>query len=123
MPDASAALKNVFKYSNSICGGDGTDNIGAGLTTMLNPNLDAGFPCLLGIYCGSAGGHAIVADGYGYDSSTLYHHLNMGWSGVDTAWYNLPVFTAGYNLNVVAIAFTTSTPPAAARSSAGAYWM
>ncbi|MGC8863822.1 MAG: carboxypeptidase-like regulatory domain-containing protein, partial [Armatimonadota bacterium] len=26
----------------------------------------------------------------GYDHSTLYHHLNMGWAGLDDAWYNLP---------------------------------
>jgi predicted secreted protein len=31
-----------------------------------------------------------VADGYGYQSSTLYHHLNMGWDGSDDVWYNLP---------------------------------
>ena len=94
MTDASSALKSVFKYSNSICGGDGADNIGAGLTTMLNSNLDAGFPCLLGILS-SGGGHAIVPDGYGYESSTLYHHLNLGWSGAYTAWYNLPNIPAG----------------------------
>ena len=35
-------------------------------------------------------GHSVVADGYGYDGSTLYHHLNMGWQGSDDAWYNLP---------------------------------
>ena len=91
------ALSSVFFYSNAICGGDG-DNIGSGLTGMLNPNLDAGFPCLLTIYATNGAGHEIVADGYGYDSSTLYHHLNLGWGGYDNAWYNLPDFDAGgYN--------------------------
>ena len=55
---------------------------------MVNPNLDAGYPVLFGIT--GAGGHAIVCDGYGYNPSTMYHHLNMGWSGNDDAWYNLP---------------------------------
>ncbi len=104
--NVSAALKNVFKYSNAIFGGDGTDNIGAGLTTMLNPNLDAGLPCLLGLFGSdesASNGHAIIADGYGYDSSTLYHHLNMGWSGVDSAWYNLPKIVAGkHDFTIVA---------------------
>jgi uncharacterized caspase-like protein len=92
--DAAAALKNVFLYSNCICGFGHNRNIGAGLSDMLNPNLDAGYPCLLSIL--SPGhGHEIVADGYGYDTSTLYYHLNLGWAGCCDAWYNLPAFTAG----------------------------
>jgi hypothetical protein len=55
---------------------------------MINPNLDARHPVILGIQGES--GHAVVCDGYGYNSSTLYHHLNMGWRGVGDAWYNLP---------------------------------
>jgi hypothetical protein len=26
----------------------------------------------------------------GYNNSTLYHHINMGWLGLFDAWYNLP---------------------------------
>ena len=102
MSDALTALKSVFKYSNSICGGDGIDNIGAGLIVMLNPNLDLGHPCLLGIN-GSVGGHAVVVDGYGYDTAALYHHLNLGWSGADSLWYNLPNINTpdGIDFNVV----------------------
>ena len=93
--EIAPALKSVFFYSNAICGGNGS-NIGSGLIGMLNPNLDAGFPCLLSIYTSGYGaGHEIVADGYGYESSTLYHHLNLGWSGYDNGWYNLPDFDAG----------------------------
>ncbi|MGD1000582.1 MAG: C10 family peptidase [Candidatus Brocadiia bacterium] len=96
------ALNSVFLYNNAICGGDG-DNIGSGLVGMLNPNLDAGLPCLLSIYASDGTGHEIIADGYGYDSSTLYHHLNLGWGGYDTAWYNLPDFDAGgYDWQTVA---------------------
>jgi hypothetical protein len=29
-------------------------------------------------------------NGYGYNLLSLYHHLNLGWSGSDDAWYNLP---------------------------------
>ncbi|MCG2772556.1 MAG: carboxypeptidase regulatory-like domain-containing protein [Desulfobacterales bacterium] len=39
---------------------------------------------------GSGVGHAVVADGYGFDASTPYHHLNLGWAGTGDAWYNLP---------------------------------
>jgi len=87
--DAADALTDVFKYSYAVKGYNSNSNIGTGLTAMLNPNLDAQQPVILGIR-GSNGGHAILADGYGYSFSTLYHHLNMGWAGSYDAWYNLP---------------------------------
>ena len=66
-------------------------------------NLDARKPVQLGIY-GYAklngeltdiwGGHAVVADGYGFTKvdgqDTAYVHINLGWSGSDDAWYNIP---------------------------------
>lgn len=90
MSDAATQLINTFHYSNSILANnsDYTD-ITSSLHHILNPNLDAKLPVLLGI-SGNDGGHAIVCDGYGYNSATLYHHLNMGWSGSDDAWYALP---------------------------------
>ncbi len=102
MEDVQGALVNTFGYANAICGEiNGTTTIGAGLNGMVNPNLDAGCPVLFGINDGSSG-HAIVCDGYGYNLSTLYHHLNLGWSGSYTAWYNLPTIDAdGYTFNSV----------------------
>lgn len=93
---AANAFRGVFGYSNAIRGWNGGANIGAGLDAMVNPNLDAGYPVLLGI-TGTPGGHAIVCDGYGYDNQTLYHHLNMGWSGADNVWYNLPTIETSNN--------------------------
>jgi hypothetical protein len=95
MHDAKAALVTTFQYSNAVMGGNEWSNIGAGLNNMINPNLDAGYPVLLAIYSQSAG-HALVADGYGYNASTLYHHLNLGWEGIADAWYNLPNVNTGY---------------------------
>lgn len=86
---AADALTTTFKYSNTVKGYNNDGNIGSGLLSMINPNLDSGNPVILGIWR-EAGGHAILCDGYGYNASTLYHHLNMGWSGNDDAWYNLP---------------------------------
>jgi len=110
-PDvASAALVNVFHYSNSILGWyNNNDLSGPGLNGMINPNLDWGNPVIIGILTPSLEGHSVVADGYGYSESTLYHHLNMGWGGSDDAWYNLPnidipsspfdnVYSATYNI-------------------------
>ncbi|HKW30348.1 MAG TPA: C10 family peptidase, partial [Verrucomicrobiae bacterium] len=100
MQDVQGALVQTFGFANAVCGDNNTANIGPGLIGMVNPNLDAGCPVLLGI--SGDGGHAIVCDGYGYNLSTLYHHLNLGWSGSDTAWYNLPNIDAGgYAFNSV----------------------
>lgn len=85
-------LTEVFRFGNAVNGANGGKEIGTGLAGMINPNLDAELPVLLTLL--GSGGHAIVADGYGYDLSaqtrTLYHHLNMGWAGTSDLWYNLP---------------------------------
>jgi len=85
---AKDALVETFMYAGAVTGFNGGNNIGDGLIEMINPNLDAKDPVIIGIQ--GAGGHAVVCDGYGYNSSTLYHHLNMGWRGLYDAWYNLP---------------------------------
>lgn len=70
---------------------------------LIFSNLDAKLPVQLAIY-GYAksngrltqqwGGHAVVADGYGFATvdgvKTPYVHVNLGWAGSDDAWYNLP---------------------------------
>jgi hypothetical protein len=95
------AFKGTFMYSNAIKGYSHSANLGSGLYGMANPNLDAGYPVLLGIQ-GDAGGHAVVCDGYGSNASTPYHHLNMGWWGQEDAWYNLPtVQTQDYLFDTV----------------------
>jgi len=86
---AAEALRTTFLYSNAICTHYWPEIIGAELIKMLNPNLDASLPALLSITSGTSG-HSVVCDGYGYNGSTLYHHINMGNSGIDDAWYNLP---------------------------------
>ena len=91
------ALVDVFNYANAVKGyRSAGELVGYGLYEMMNPNLDAGIPAILGI-TGSSGGHAIVCDGYGYNLSTLYHHLNMGWAGSSDAWYDLPDIGTGFN--------------------------
>jgi len=64
-----------------------------------NNYLDAGLPVLLGLK--GAGAHAVVCDGYGYHAATLYHHLNMGWTGMEDAWYALPTVDASPAYNSV----------------------
>ena len=120
----ATALVNTFGYSNAVKGYNSGGNIGAGLNAMANPNLDAGYPVLFGI-TGTPGGHAIVGDGYGYSSGTLYHHCNMGWAGTSDAWYNLPTIdsAAGTFTSTYKCVVTCTSPAWAAATGAwGATW-
>jgi hypothetical protein len=87
-------LQSVFYFSQAVAGFNDYGSISAAaLVSMLNPNLDAGLPTMLGID-GDYGGHAVVCDGYGYDHGTMYHHVNLGWGAsyaVANAWYALPL--------------------------------
>jgi hypothetical protein len=93
--NARYALTKTFQYSNAIASFNGDHEIGRGLTEMINPNLDAKYPVILAL--SPAPGHAVLADGYGYNAETLYHHINLGWSEADDVWYNLPE-VRGYNV-------------------------
>jgi hypothetical protein len=97
---ANGAFKTTFGYTNSVFSNSFSPSGDAGLWGMMNADLDAALPVLLGI-SGPGVGHAIVADGYGYNSGLMYHHFNMGWGGADDAWYQLPNFTATYTFTAV----------------------
>jgi predicted outer membrane repeat protein len=96
LSDVNDPLLNLFLYSNAAFGHNAWNDIGPPLIDMINPNLDYGRPAILGLFPGSTDGHAVVVDGYGYYNApiippappVMYHHLNMGWAGVQDAWYN-----------------------------------
>ncbi|MHC4123532.1 MAG: C10 family peptidase [Planctomycetota bacterium] len=98
MDTARNEIVDTFNYNNAIYASDWRYGLSKSkLNGMINPNLDSGNPVLLGITeSGVPGGHAVIADGYGYISTTLYHHINMGWAGYDDAWYNLPTIDSTY---------------------------
>ena len=88
------ALMQTFMYNNAIFGWPtNASEFDPSLVTMVNANLDARLPV-----CVALNGHQVVTDGYGYNLSTLYNHINMGWGGVDNAWYALPVVQTYTNL-------------------------
>ncbi len=101
----SRALTESFGYAQAWCYGVWEDSElagGAGLhdaalrERILYTNLDAGRPVLLSIYTKGGEGHAIVADGYGFEGDDVaYVHLNMGWSGLHDLWYNIPEVDVG----------------------------
>lgn len=102
MAKIPAALTNVFGYAsavvrNSMKNGTLTADPGERARAILT-NLDAKRPVIL-LISGNAGGHAVVADGYGFvgRKSTPFVHLNMGWAGQCDVWYNLPSINVSDN--------------------------
>ncbi|WP_243310361.1 C10 family peptidase [Fundidesulfovibrio agrisoli] len=94
--DAANSLGSLFGFANARKGENSGNNLpDANRTNMVNANLDAGYPVLFGILSDTGGGHAIVCDGYGFNTTTPYHHLNLGWNGNYNLWYNLPSIQAG----------------------------
>lgn len=87
---AQTALTSTFKFKNAMITEAGSLNVGYNLVGMINPNVDARLPVVLGIIDLSDNGHCVLVDGYGYNFTSMYHHLNLGWGGDDNAWYNLP---------------------------------
>jgi hypothetical protein len=85
------ALTGTFEYSSSDYAFTESEFSATNMIAIINPNLDARLPVFVGIYSDADGGHEVLADGYGYSGSTLFHHLNMGWGGADAVWYQLPV--------------------------------
>lgn len=108
-------LRQSFAYTNAWVYWDDTMwNSGKGglhdratRERIVHANLDAGRPVLFAIYGYPKAylyndnywaGHAVVGDGYGYQSvdgeKTAYVHVNMGWGGTDDVWYNIPEIDA-----------------------------
>ena len=97
---------NVFGYASAQSYCSGATLSATEIEDAILANLDAGFPVLLGIRApgsnGQDAGHAILADGYGYEDGTLWCHLNLGWSGSYDLWYALPNIPAGgYSFSIV----------------------
>ncbi len=93
---AAQSLRSRFGYASahSYCNGasgqlSGNIASNADFRNAILASLDASMPVAIGIV-GSAGGHEVVVDGYGYNGGSLvYCHINCGWSGSEDAWYNL----------------------------------
>ena len=103
LSNAKPALEYYFDY-NSASGGWDEFSLMNGLVEMINPNLDAGKPVFIGIADSNfSNGHAAVVDGYGFAGDIMYHHLNMGWTGLSDIWYSLPNINTGSGLVYSAI--------------------
>jgi hypothetical protein len=125
------ALTESFGYAQArlyACWDESEVASGAGLhdtalrERVLYTNLDARRPVLLSIYTGEGAGHAVVADGYGFEGmmtedgyeNVAYVHLNLGWSGKCDLWYNIPEVDVGAYDFVYLEAATFNIAPEAA---------
>ncbi len=111
--DAANSLVGIFGYSNAIYQRS-ENSFNGEIENVINTNCDARIPTLLSVKDKDNSGHAIICDGYGYQISVLYHHINLGWGGYNDVWYNLPtVDTDPYSFvllrSVVANIYTTGT--------------
>ena len=97
---AAGTFETYLGYHNAIYAYTYSGIDIAQLNLIISSNTDSRHPVILGI-TGSSGGHAIVCDGYGYNSSTRYSHLNMGWSGSYNMWYALPDIETFVNFDTV----------------------
>ena len=94
------AFTNRFCYANALVAQwDGDQSGSDAVRNAILSNLDAGLPVAIGV--SGDGGHEVIGDGYGYSDNTLYIHFNMGWSGLDDAWYAPPNMAGVYNFSVL----------------------
>lgn len=91
--DADEKLVTVFGYANSIYADITSGSLPDSLMRAINSNLDAALPVILSI-SNPSDSHAAIVDGYGYQSGQLLHHVNLGWTGLEDAWYSLPPDTS-----------------------------
>ena len=87
------SLKDIYGFSNAFITYHDWYSKDTDVLGMINPNLDAYLPVLFSVWDGGSGEHAIICDGYGYQGTTMYHHINMGWGGSEDAWYNIPAIS------------------------------
>jgi len=91
-----------FDYNNAVYSSTTDGYTENGLFQILNPNLDANLPVILSVDSSTTSGrHALICDGYGFDSETIYHHLNFGWTSHSDAWYDLPDIGTSYEYDIV----------------------
>lgn len=96
LDNVTKALLETFQYENALWAEkEGAYVENKYFISLINPNLDAGIPVILGFRNDDYPqmGHAALCDGYGYNMSILYHHMNMGWEGQHDCWYSLPDIT------------------------------
>ena len=85
--DAASALVHNFSYDRNL------ENLNPDFFTESNwhqyiqKELQAHRPILVSGKANNKNGHAFIIDGYRFDGSTPYYHINWGWDGSSNAYF------------------------------------
>ncbi len=90
-PNLSNGLTGKLGYKQAIFW---TVRDQAEVPAAVDCNLLAGYPVVVTLV-GGVGNHAILFDGLGQYESDKYYHLNFGWSGTHSGWYQLSNINTG----------------------------
>lgn len=85
VPDA---LKTYFDYNEKTTHRARLDYTTANWLTMIYYELNNNRPVLYGGQS-TGGGHAFVCDGYKYENTQDYFHINWGWAGLSNGFFTL----------------------------------
>lgn len=102
---AAEALINNFSYDPSIEILSPSLFSEADWHTRIQKELMSHRPILVSGTSDGGSGHAFIIDGFRFDQSTPYYHVNWGWSGSDNAYFLIDNMrpseagTGGYNEN------------------------
>lgn len=102
---AAEALINNFSYDPSIEILSPSLFSEADWHTRIQAELMSHRPILVSGTSDGGSGHAFIIDGFRFDNSTPYYHINWGWSGSDNAYFLIDNMrpseagTGGYNEN------------------------
>ncbi|MDP8204245.1 MAG: C10 family peptidase [Candidatus Tenebribacter mawsonii] len=85
-PDYTDLLIDKFNYYTA----DYIPNLPSLYLANLMSNMKTAQPAIVNIHHGNVG-HAVVCDGYKInDEDVDYFHINFGWGGASSTWYDLP---------------------------------
>lgn len=102
---AAEALINNFSYDPSIEILSPSLFSEADWHTRIQAELMSHRPILVSGTSDGGSGHAFIIDGFRFDNSTPYYHINWGWNGSDNAYFLIDNMrpseagTGGYNEN------------------------
>jgi alpha-tubulin suppressor-like RCC1 family protein len=94
----SNGLPTYFRYRWMVQSMARRDYTGDQFFRIMRADVDLGRPVMLGVWSATAG-HAVVVDGYQvFTDSTSQVHVNLGWGGAYTGWYDVTNnWSTGYN--------------------------
>ena len=94
----SFGLPTYFRYRWMVQSMARRDYTGDQFFRIMRADVDLGRPVVLGVWSATAG-HAVVVDGYQvFTDSTSQVHVNLGWGGAYTGWYDVTNnWSTGYN--------------------------